>query len=176
MSFVLVPSALQSSQESQSSDLGEDDMNRMVEASKPVTTKRSTCWGMNKFIKWMYKRNIVIDLKTVTAEKLNEVLRKFYAEVKSEKSGCLTPSALTGIRAAIQRALKGSPYNRNINIIADREFTRANHMFQARCKLYYKNNNRKPQHKTPIETSATPIMDPSAVANPMWPIQETGEL
>jgi len=42
-------------------------------------------------------------------EKLNEVLRKFYAEVKTEKKGMLTPSALTGIRAALHRGILAAP-------------------------------------------------------------------
>ena len=63
----------------------------------------------------------------------------------------LTPSALTGIRAAIHRALTAPPYVRILNIINDRAFMTANQMFTARCKLYYKNNNKKPQHKASIE-------------------------
>ena len=83
---------------SQDSNLSEGEMNGMVEESKAQSTKRATSWGMNKFKKWLDKRAIVIDLKTVGEEQFNEVLRKFYAEVKNEKKGLLTPSALTGIR------------------------------------------------------------------------------
>ena len=43
------------------------------------------------------------DLKTIDKKELNKILRKFYAEVKTEKGQALTPSALTGIRAAIHR-------------------------------------------------------------------------
>ena len=46
-----------------------------------------------------------MDLKTVNASDLSEILRKFFAEVKIEKGQALTPSALTGIRAAIHRHL-----------------------------------------------------------------------
>ena len=48
---------------------------------------------------------MAVELKTVPEERLNEILRKLYAEVKNEKTGTLTPTALTGIRAAIHRAL-----------------------------------------------------------------------
>ena len=114
----------------------------MVEESKAPSTKRAINWGMNKFNKWLDKRAIVIDLKTVGEGRLNEVLRKFYAEVKNEKKGLLTPSALTGIRAAIHRAITVPPYERNVNIITDRVFLPANQMFIARCKLYYKTHNK----------------------------------
>ena len=100
----------------------------------------------------MEKRHISIDLKTVHETRLNEVLRKFYAEVKAEKKAkSLTPSALTGIRAALNRTIKHAPYNRCIDIIGDRAFIGANEMFKTRCRLYYKANNPKPQHKNAIE-------------------------
>ena len=102
----------------------------------------------------MEKRSISVDLKTVDEIRLNEVLRKFFAEVKSDKKiKPLTPSALTGILAAISRTIKAPPYHRSLNIIADRAFTGANEMFKARCRLYYKANNPKPQHKSYIEKS-----------------------
>ena len=99
----------------------------------------------------MEKRNIVVDLKTVEAETLNSILRKFYAEVRTVKNEVLTPSSMTGIRAAIYRTILSPPYSRNMNILADREFSTANEMFSAKCKLYYKTHNKKPQHKAAIE-------------------------
>jgi len=143
--FNLLPPEMHSSQDS---DMGDEELNKMVMESEPGTTKQSTGWGVGKFNRWLKKRNISVDLKTVTSERLAEVLRKFYAEVKAEKRGnTLTPSALTGIRAAINRAIKAPPNNRSINIMGDRDFIGANEMFKARCRLYYKGNNPKPQHK-----------------------------
>ena len=49
-----------------------------------------------------------MDLKTVSAMDLSEILRKFFDEVKTEKGQALTPSALTGIRAAIHRHLRST--------------------------------------------------------------------
>ncbi|CAH3032507.1 unnamed protein product, partial [Porites lobata] len=63
---------------------------------------------------------------------LNELLRKFYAEVKSEKGQPLTPSTLTGIRAAIHRQLTSAPISRSMNIMQDSEFLSANKMFEAK--------------------------------------------
>ena len=136
---------------SQESNLDESELDKLVIESKPENTKKCTSWGLMKLQKWSAKRNIRIDFATITSEKLNELLRKFYAEVKTEKKGMLTPSALTGIRAALSRTILSPPYSRNINIIADREFHTANQMFTAKCKLYYKANNKKPTHKASIE-------------------------
>ena len=88
-----------------------------------------------------------MDLKTVSATDLSEILRKFFAEVKTEKGQALTPSALTGIRAAIHRHLTCAPLSRNINILQDSEFMSANKMFEAKAKLFTKENNAKPDRQ-----------------------------
>ena len=77
-------------------------------------------------------------------------MRKFYAEVKTEKGQALTPSALTGIRAAIHRHLTCAPLSRNINILQDSELMSANKMFEAKANLFTKENNAKPKHKSSI--------------------------
>ena len=61
------------------------------------------------FEKCCEKRKITVDLKAANATDLSEILRKFFAEVKTKKSQVLTPSALTGIRAAIHRNLTSAP-------------------------------------------------------------------
>ena len=69
---------------------------------------------------------------------LSEILRKFFAEVKTEKGQALTPSVLTGIRAAIHHHLTCAPPSRNTNILQDSEFISANKMFEAKAKLFTK--------------------------------------
>ena len=72
--------------------------------------------------------------------------------MKTEKGQALTPSALTGIRAAIHRHLTCAPLSRNINILQDSEFMSANKMFEAKAKLFTKENNAKPKHKSSIQS------------------------
>ena len=61
-------------------------------------------------------------------------------EWNSAKGQALTPSALTGIRVAIHRHLTCAPLSRNINILQDSEFMSANKMFEAKTKLFTKEN------------------------------------
>ena len=86
---------------------------------------------------------------------LSEILRKFFAEVKTEKVQALTPSALTGIRAAIHRHLTYAPLSRNIslNIFQDSESISANKMFEAKAKLWsavYERKRNETETKTQI--------------------------
>ena len=61
-----------------------------------------------------------------------------------------TPSALVGIRAAIHRYIVQPPFIRNINILEGIDFTSANKVFVAKCKIYTAQVNPKPQHKPAI--------------------------
>ena len=113
---------------------------------------RATSWGLKKIERWSAKRKITIDFRVISPKDLNEIPRKFYAEVKTKKGKQLTPSARdkTGIRAAIHRHTTSAPISRNLNILQDSEFTSANKMFEAKCKLYTKEMNPKPKHKSSI--------------------------
>ena len=137
---------------SQNSDLDQEQLDEIVKKAQVKNTKRATDWGLKKFEKLCEKRAIKIDLKTVAPKELNQVLRKFYAEVKTEKGQPLTPNALTGIRAAIHRHITSVPLRRNVNILQDSDFMSANKMFEAKAKLFTKERNPKPQHKASIES------------------------
>ena len=76
------------------------------------------------------------DLKTISPMDLSEILREFFAEVETEKGQALTPSALTGIRAAIHHHLTCAPFSRNINSLQDSKFISANKI--AKAKLFTK--------------------------------------
>ena len=89
------------------------------------------------------KEKNTVDLKTVSPTDLSEILRKFFAEVKTEKGQALTPSVLTGIRAAIHRHLTCAPLSRSINNSQDGEFIFANKMFGAKAKLFTKQRETK---------------------------------
>ena len=130
--------------------MGLEDLDKLEAKGQAENTKRATSWGIKKFEKWCDKRKLKFDFSCVTPIEPNELLQKFYAEVKSEKGQPLTPSTLTGIRAAIHRQLTSAPISRSMNIMQDSEFLSANKMFEAKCKLYTKEMNPKPKHKSSI--------------------------
>ena len=69
----------------QNSDLGQEQLNNMEESAKADNTKRATKWGLNRFEEWQAKRRISFDWKTVSSKQRNDILRKFYAKVKTRK-------------------------------------------------------------------------------------------
>ena len=65
--------------------------------------------------------------------------------MKTEKGQALTPSVLTGIRAATHRHLTCAPLSRNISILQESEFISANKMFEGKAKLFTKQCETKTQ-------------------------------
>ena len=137
---------------SQKSDLNNEQLDEIEQKTQAKNTKRATEWEVKKFEKWCKKRKLSVDLKAVSPMDLNEILRKFFAEVKTEKGQALSPCALTGIRAANHHHLTCAPRSRNINILQDSEFMSANKMFEAKAKLFTKEYNAKPKHKSSIQS------------------------
>ena len=135
---------------SQNSDLDNEQLDEIEEKAQAKNTKRATEWGVKKFEKWCEKRKITMDLKTVSATDLSEILRKFFSEVKTEKGQVLTPSALTEIRAAIHGHLTCVPLSRNINILQDSELMSANKMFKRRPSYLRKKTMRNQNTNHPF--------------------------
>jgi len=146
---------------SQNSDSDNEQLDEIEQKAQAKNTKRATEWGVKKFEKRFEKRRITVDLKTasLSATDLSEILRKFFVEVKTEKGQVLTPGALTGIRAAIHHHPTCAPLSRNINILQDSEFMSANKMFEAKAKLFTKENNAKPKHKSSIQSGDMPKLN-----------------
>ena len=113
---------------SQLSECGRDNI---VDDVQPQSTERFTKWGVKILEAWLANRAIMCDFHSVSAEKLNTVLRwlyHVYGKLKKCQGDLFTSSALAGIRAAIHRYITSPPFNRSIDIIQDKEFMAANRM------------------------------------------------
>jgi len=90
---------------SQSSQVEEEDLQKLEADSVPVNTKKQTSRGLKKFTQWLEKRKISCDLYIVSPAELNGILQKFFTGVKTKEKTDLMPSALTGIRAVFHRTI-----------------------------------------------------------------------
>ena len=132
------------------SEMSDNEIFALVEETIPESTKRSTSWGIGVFKKWLEKRQINVNFHEISSVELAIHLKKFYAEVRKGNGELYTPSALVGIMAAIHRYIVQPPFMRNINILEGIDFTSANKVFVAKCKIYTAQGNPKPQHKPAI--------------------------
>ena len=69
---------------SQESNLSEGELDTLEKSVKPVATARATLSGINKFNEWLERRQLQCDFHTISADDLNVILRKYYAEVKQK--------------------------------------------------------------------------------------------
>ena len=61
----------------------------------------------------------MINLGSIDEIELAELLRKFYAEVKTKDNKLYSHGTVRGIRAGLHRAITANPYNRTFNILTD---------------------------------------------------------
>ena len=131
------------------SQMDDEELRRLEQEAEQPGTASATKWAMDKFLNWIRKRKIACDLETIEKEELGKILHQFYGEQKNTKtSKALSPSTLNGLRAGIQRGI--CQLRHDIHIVNDREFMRANKILNAKCRLYAKQGNPKPQHKEEI--------------------------
>ena len=97
-------------------------------------TARSTFWGCKIFDEYCTSNGITVDFNSITEVELAEILKKFYTKVTKKDGSSYTPSALIGIRAALNRKITYPPFSRPFTILKGETFGSANSVFSATCK------------------------------------------
>ncbi|XP_052281887.1 uncharacterized protein LOC127879223 [Dreissena polymorpha] len=124
-------------------EMFEEEIYRLDESVKCKSTKQSTKWAIKKFEDWLQKRNFNVDLESVSDDELAQILRKFYAEVRTNDGKIYSPGTLRGLREGIQRTIAGNPYNRAVNILTGTAFMLANRTQETMCKKWVGNGKQK---------------------------------
>lgn len=83
-------------------------------------------------------------------EKLSATLRTFYGSLRNKQGDVYSKSAYINIRAAINRYLTSPPYNKTINIMHDRQFMAANHVFMGILRHLRESGKDVTHHKSAI--------------------------
>ena len=71
----------------------------------PDKTKQANEFWLRVLRSFCREKNIVLDLRTCSAEDLNECLKKLYAGIRTRKGGKYQPGSYQSARSAIQRQL-----------------------------------------------------------------------
>ncbi|XP_006823554.1 uncharacterized protein LOC102801427 [Saccoglossus kowalevskii] len=112
--------------------------------------KNQTGWGIRIMKDWLRSTGKNPEFEHLSVEDLNNVLRQFYAEMRSQAGEKYGRSSLGAVRAAINRLINSPPYNRNLNIMQDREFNTANKTFKGLIKQLKIEGLDKVEHKIAI--------------------------
>ena len=83
---------------------------------------------------WCKENDVDQSFEMLPSTELNQLLRRFYGNVRKADGTKYSKSSLNNLRAGIQRHLQAPPFSRSMNIIVDTEFTTANNLFRAGLK------------------------------------------
>ena len=87
----------------------------------------------------------------MTTEKLDENLRKFYAEARSRNGENYSRATLLALRNGIERYLNSPPNNKGIKLTNDATFILSNKVLDAKIKQLKRDNEQSTTHKAAIE-------------------------
>ncbi|XP_033725030.1 uncharacterized protein LOC117315013 isoform X3 [Pecten maximus] len=137
----------------------EEELMRNETSPQSKSTYRNTQWGLRIFQDWSSDVfGEVTDMENIPIEQLADQLAKFYCEARPKnvdrRSGSLPvkqaevyhKNTLINIRAALNRHLQD--LNRDIDLVRDKEFKKANRTLDGILKERVKDGTSRPtQHK-----------------------------
>ena len=117
-------------------------------------TKRSTTTCMRVWSSWAKSRNININMETISPAALDEILQKYYLEVRKQDGSEYEPDSLQVMQAALERYLSDKKYP--YSLISGREFSTSRAVLDAKAKQlrmngYGKRQNRAQPYNPPEE-------------------------
>ena len=122
----------------------EDDLLNLLKDKNSKNTDHSTNTSWKIFTDNLNAKSRIIDFENGSTIELNEILRKFYVEVRKLDGDNYKKKRLTTLRFRIQRRIH--ELRSNVDIINDGEFATSNEIFRAQCVLLKKKGLAKINH------------------------------
>ena len=113
-------------------DFTESQQQTLVAAAVPQKTKQATDFWWGVFESFCREKCVSVDVKTISASALADVLKKFYGGLTTKKGGTYQATSYLSARAAIQRKVAAA--NRPFNLRVDSEFRESNIVLDAVLK------------------------------------------
>lgn len=123
--------------------------NDISEESKNTNKATDVSWRI--FAHFLEEKFSHLNMETITKLELNDILSKFYVEVRKKNGDMYTKSSMNSIRFGIQRKFK--QIRSNFDIIEDAEFNASSEMFKAQCIHLKRQGLAKVEHKPSIKRS-----------------------
>lgn len=109
-------------------DTSEEEIQRILEDKNRPNTKKATKTAVNVLREYLKEKELETNFEDFDKSFLNNVLRKFYVEVRKRDGDFYKKSALNSIRFALNRYLQTT---RKIDIINDPDFRLSDEVFRA---------------------------------------------
>ena len=109
-----------------------EDISNLEGKAKNQNTKSSTKTWINVFKAWATSRNILPELSLFTPADLNDILRRFYYEVRKENGNEYEPDSLRVMLASLNRHLIECKYPKSL--ISAPEFQTSRDVLEGKAR------------------------------------------
>ena len=125
-----------------------EEITEINESAASKNTKRTTQTWLTVWIKWCKVRNIDENIERYSPQALDEVLKKFYLEVRKKDGSEYEPDSPRVMHASIDRYLRQKNYPDSI--IGGREFKKSQETLNLKAKLLrYQGKGKRPNRAQP---------------------------
>lgn len=134
--------------ENQYQELPNKILNELIEAEKsntPKVTQSQTNAHIRKLKLFLKDNGLSEDIENMPVRFLADYLRYFYYTLKCKDGSFYAPRSLVSIRASIHRYLTSPMVNRNINVLNDQAFNRANAVLRVMVGKWMEAGNKAKQ-------------------------------
>ena len=113
-------------------EISSEEIEELKAVAVNKNTSRSTKQWMNVFKSWCQSRHLEnVNIETMAPEELDNILSKFYAEVKKRDGDDYEPECLKIMQSAIERYLKEKNYP--LSIVRSREFHNSQEILHSKA-------------------------------------------
>merc|ERR1712157_149894 len=106
-------------------------------------------WGVKVLKAWLIEQDYNADFETLNCIELDDLLTKFWNNVRKSNGDYYGRNSLFNLRAMINKHLKAKPYNVNYDIVTDERFRKSNDCLEKQLKIL-KGIGKTICHKQPI--------------------------
>ncbi|XP_041337667.1 activating transcription factor 7-interacting protein 1 isoform X3 [Pyrgilauda ruficollis] len=140
-------------------------------------THKQTGWAANLLKQWLAKNGKDPSFELVPVSELNDILREFYYTIRNHDGNTYSVASYKSMRAGLNRHLKMPPYNRQICLMKDKEFSSANMVFVSVLKMLRMQGKDETHHHPPIaaedlrrikQSGVLGLHSPLALVNKVW--------
>jgi len=132
-------------------DIAEDVLKELDDLEKngiPQSSRKQMESVVNRFTAFLSQKNLSTNLQNIPISILNNYLRLFYAELRMKNGFYYAPASLICFRAGLHRHFLF--IRKDVHIISDHRFERANRMLATMVQKYKTSNQPKDRDPFPV--------------------------
>ena len=125
-----------------------EDIDKLVLSKDSESSNKAADVAFNILLRYCVEKNIIFIIETITLNEFNDILIRFFAEVRKEDGTFYKKTSMHTLRYGLQRKI--THIRKDIDIVHNQMFKRANEVFTAQLVHLKKIGLAKIDHKPAI--------------------------